>query len=46
MIKKKIRKYLNLNNNEIKILSNNEIEMKNIKYIYKKQKINNYYIYM
>jgi len=46
MIKKKIRKYLNLNNNEIKILSNNEIEMKNIKYIYKKQKINNYYIYL
>lgn len=46
MIKKKIRNYLNLNNNEIKILSNNEIEMKNIKYIYKKQKINNYYIYL
>ena len=38
MIKKKIRKYLNLNNNEIKILSNNEIEMKNIKYIYIKNK--------
>ena len=46
MIKKKIRNYLNLNNNEIKILSNNEIGMKNIKYIYKKQKINNYYIYL
>ena len=38
MIKKKIRKYLNLNNNEIKILSDNEIEMKNIKYIYIKNK--------
>jgi hypothetical protein len=40
MIKKKIRKYLNLNNNDIyiKILSDNEIEMKNIKYIYIKNK--------